>query len=841
MKKFLAILTAAAISCAFSGCSFPSKQPSESPALLQSSLESESAEPLSSEELALLQKQAEKITDCLVSHALTPEMHKAVLAEGKLTLAAAETEMTDELIWYFMRAVPLYREDPDFPYASLVQLSEDKYTFYFPIHEVQQMALQLFGRENWLPEIAQPYYYEDAARLETPTETGTYTVYGCTEMESAIEPDDHITVTFQLIDTPAYPGLERYGKYCFDFAVCQGEEGPYLRLQSCEFIEPAASLPPEPPDDQLDLSSPPPEFLNEEQQDLYLRARTIAAAFWLETDYIDNFYADDAPSKEPRHEINTGGEGNPYYICTGRYRQWADFERMMRSLFTWDCFMSLCYMETDSMIFFEGSTGLLCYYSAINAGHPKEILPDEYRLIDRTDEFVSFEVTRHYLFDDGSAFVGTYPMQMVLTDKGWRFDEFGLSPLIPAPDDAKAEPISFESYFEDFVRFFHSPAADPAELPLNYNLAYFLLYESYHARLQTGNRYPEEDQFYLIPEGELTYIAKTRLGIENLDLSAIEEWPFAGVPPKGKRHFTEATSLPYINIIKKSTRQEGDRFFADAVLETFLGSEGEPTPRVSLSYEFRRISLDDGTEYYQLISITDNGQPPETSQPAELPAADAIYHYHVPNPKPLNLEALITNLSKMDQEEDILKKLPDSRVLYSEQRPGAVQWIISEGWFFAETEGILLIQYYTEAAYPGAEDYSLSGISYWTLNQDIEVFNKLLNEINQCDLPIPEGTANQPFTITEVWLNSQDSRISLADMIQPYLPSNMIAHCPFNYYQNLQGESVALSPRFFGANEAVEALSWIWQEDETLNFGNGEEVYSAVQIHFLFSIWHTVN
>ncbi len=834
MKKIFTVLIAIVMSCAFSSCNFFQKQPAESPALLQSSLESESAEPLSSEELALLQKQAEKITDCLVSSALTPEMRKAVLAEGKLTLAAAETEMTDELIWYFMRAVPLYREGPDFPYASLVQLSEDRYTFYFPIHEVQQMALQLFGRENWLPEIAQPCFRKDAARFEIPAETGAYTVYSCTEIESSIEPDGHITVTFQLIDAPSYPGLERYGKHCFNFAACQGEDGPYLQLQSCEFIKPATPLSPEPPDGQLDLSSPPPEFLNEEQQELYLRARTIAAAFWLETDYIDNFYPDDAPSKEPRHEINASSSGNPYYICTGRYRQWIDFERMMRSLFTWDCFMSLCYMETDSMIFFEGSTGLLCYYSAINAGHPKEILPDEYRLIDRTDEFVSFEVTRHYLFDDGSAFVGTYPMQMALTDKGWRFDEFGLSPLTPSPDDAKTEPISFESYFENFASFFHSPATSPAELPLDSNFAYFLLYETYHAGIRAGKNYTEENQFYLIPENELAYTAKTRLGIENLDLSDIEAWPFWGVPPEGMQLFTEATSLPYLYIVEKSIRQEGDRFFADAVLETFLGSEGEPTPRVSLSYEFRRISLDDGTEYYQLISITDNGQPPETSQPADLPTADTVYYYHVPNPKPLDLEALITNFSRLDQEEDILEKLPDSRVFQFTPKAGAVQWIISEGWSFAGTQGTLLVQYHPESGYEGAEEYALSTIDYWTLNQELEGFGQLLDELNGIPLSSYDDAINTPFAFCDIWSPSQEW-IPAEKIEGPYLPSDALMHCSSGYFQNLHGEPVELAPDFLGADEAAWALSWIWQADESLEFGRQHKISSATRFRIIFS------
>lgn len=379
-------------------------------------------------------------------------------------LSAAEAEMVDELAWYFMLAAPLYREDLDFPYATLAQLSEDGYTFYFPIHNAQQMTSQLFGRENWLPEIAHPYYHEDAARFEKPTETGVYTAYGCTEMESTVEPDNYITVTFQLIDTPAYPGLERYGRHRFDFAVCQGEEGPYLQLQSCEFIEPAVPLPPEPPDNQIDRSSLPPEI----------------------------------------------------------------------------------------------------------------------------------------------------------------------------------------------------------------------------------------------------------------------------------------------------------------------------------------------------------------SQSPDLPTADTIYHYHVPNPKSLDLEALIANFSRLDQEKDILTKLPDSYVLQESQESG-VKRILSKGWSFAGTEGILIADYTTDPTTTETKNDTLLRVDYWTLNYDLEMFRQVLQAINSLNLPGIDEYEQEALALYDIYLSKQGDYLSVEEYAEPYLPSNSHIACIPVCFRNSDGTTIQIEAVFWSADEAAEFFPDALKEDSKTN------------------------
>lgn len=161
----------------------------------------------------------------------------------------------------------------------------------------------------------------------------------------------------------------------------------------------------------------------------------------------------------------------------------------------------------------------------------------------------------------------------------------------------------FERYFADFACFFHQPAETPAELPTDYYMGYFLVYESWQRGTAAGNSYEQDSNLlYLIPEEEISAAAEALLGIENFDPETVTEWPFGKNPPDGFQLYSMESSLPYFEVVSQTVSCQEDIVTVQAVLETGMGNEGETPPSASLIYEFQRIPTDSG-ETYRLLSI----------------------------------------------------------------------------------------------------------------------------------------------------------------------------------------------------------------------------------------------
>ena len=174
----------------------------------------------------------------------------------------------------------------------------------------------------------------------------------------------------------------------------------------------------EPPLTEEDWDEPLPDFLDEEQQALYLRAKAIFPVFSGETTLIDSLFGGEGTGQAFQLA------GRWYHISTGRYRQWADFMEMMRSIFTEEYIAELTGADMETPIFFE-KEGMLCYCEGSRGSRFGYQEPDEFQLTEETEEEISFDLIGHYLpVGGGEIYTESYPIRMVRTEAGWRVAEF---------------------------------------------------------------------------------------------------------------------------------------------------------------------------------------------------------------------------------------------------------------------------------------------------------------------------------------------------------------------------------------------------------------------------------
>lgn len=223
---------------------------------------------------------------------------------------------------------------------------------------------------------------------------------------------------------------------------------------------PSAAPAPAPPEGEPPIldwlkDQPVPEFLDAEQQDLFLRAFS-AATFLMgcSTSSVDNFpnwdgSELDAETRNSYELVEVPGalsEGWRYDTAVGRYARWDDFKAMMDGLFTAE------YQEKELLnstawddgvtvypVFTSTEDGRLCYLEA-DRGSDIEYdycdTPDSYELVSQSEDEIVFNLVGHYAhlgYDPAThmpvpqdEYTRSYPIRMELTGAGWRFSEFHL-------------------------------------------------------------------------------------------------------------------------------------------------------------------------------------------------------------------------------------------------------------------------------------------------------------------------------------------------------------------------------------------------------------------------------
>ncbi len=201
----------------------------------------------------------------------------------------------------------------------------------------------------------------------------------------------------------------------------------------------------EPPLSEYELTMSVPEFLDEEQQMLYRKARNVYMhVCGNSTSSVEYEETLDYPLEN--YESFENEIGWRYMISQGRYQKWDDFTALVYSVFTEDFFNSRntspAFIEYNGKLVFLDADkgGVSCYNYNFD---------DKFRLVSKTDTEIVFELIAHYSyiwpregesFDERDARVRSgwewtdkFTIRMVLTDAGWRFDEF----YNPAVDEHK--------------------------------------------------------------------------------------------------------------------------------------------------------------------------------------------------------------------------------------------------------------------------------------------------------------------------------------------------------------------------------------------------------------------
>ena len=159
---------------------------------------------------------------------------------------------------------------------------------------------------------------------------------------------------------------------------------------------------------------------------------------------------------------------------------------------------------------------------------------------------------------------------------------------------AGSEPV--EDFALRFATFFQQPSEDSSHLPTAYYLPYYLLLQTYLSHPE--GTYVEKDYFLQIPEADLRKTAQDVLGLEDLDLSQLTEWPF-GEPSDGCYPFSLETELPYLDVKPAGVTYTdgGTRVEVDFAIDDSQYEDSSREVR-TMHYCFRVI---DGGNSYQFI------------------------------------------------------------------------------------------------------------------------------------------------------------------------------------------------------------------------------------------------
>ena len=220
-------------------------------------------------------------------------------------------------------------------------------------------------------------------------------------------------------------------------AIFIGETESAEKTDSTECI---IQQPAEPPLTDKELAMAVPDFLTEEQQLLYRRSRNIYShLFGGSPDFAE--YSETLDYTIGNHDRFEKDGDRTYLISQGRYQIWDDFMSLVLSAFTEDFFDNKNRTASDFPRFVEYN-GYLAFPDGVRGGglYYNSNFQDEFELVSINDTEIVFNVIGHYSYLyplDGESFeerdarcaagwemTDKFTLRMVLTDDGWRFDEF---------------------------------------------------------------------------------------------------------------------------------------------------------------------------------------------------------------------------------------------------------------------------------------------------------------------------------------------------------------------------------------------------------------------------------
>ncbi|MBQ7932263.1 MAG: hypothetical protein IJ334_14775, partial [Clostridia bacterium] len=149
--------------------------------------------------------QAEVLTDHLVNFVMTPEW-----------LEESPT-VSDENIFRFLVSLSMYRNNPEHPYSSVNVLSEDERYYLIGLSDIQKIAHELFGEENWSAvSYTDELYDTDLPGYRIAAETGLWSSCFSAMNTSVHTKDSLVYVECDLVNSSRYEyEAAEYGRWIF--------------------------------------------------------------------------------------------------------------------------------------------------------------------------------------------------------------------------------------------------------------------------------------------------------------------------------------------------------------------------------------------------------------------------------------------------------------------------------------------------------------------------------------------------------------------------------------------------------------------------------------------------
>lgn len=196
-------------------------------------------------------------------------------------------------------------------------------------------------------------------------------------------------------------------------------------------------IPPAIPLDAYVLSAPVPDFLDGEQQQLYRQAYALYHGLFPAANDGDHFPGQGVP--EPAGPVER--QGVSYAPENGCFARWDDFERAVLSVFTQDAWDAK--NTSDNIPVYIGVDNRTYYIPyGRSGGEYNGRFPETFRLVSQTDDTIEFVMTGYYTnwaelpgetHEEWQArqeeweYSIDFPMRLVKTENGWRFDQFYLA------------------------------------------------------------------------------------------------------------------------------------------------------------------------------------------------------------------------------------------------------------------------------------------------------------------------------------------------------------------------------------------------------------------------------
>ena len=170
---------------------------------------------------------------------------------------------------------------------------------------------------------------------------------------------------------------------------------------------------------------PMPDFLTEDQQNLYRQAHYLFRLLMMYPDEIEDMPRVDGKDFDTAYPTmyltvpDPDGYAVGFCPVNGRYSTWTDFVSMGTAVFTDELFEKL-YQKN----FFRINDGTYYLNEREGSGYYYEDPAVSYNLISSTDTEIEFEAVKHIFrfpdTEDDAAKTISLPVKMILTEEGWR-------------------------------------------------------------------------------------------------------------------------------------------------------------------------------------------------------------------------------------------------------------------------------------------------------------------------------------------------------------------------------------------------------------------------------------